>query len=43
MQLTGQEVKTLKSQINTEWIYPPVDDRAAILDLADHRRTWPID
>ncbi|ROZ64395.1 dehydrogenase [Kocuria soli] len=43
VQMTGQEAKTLKSQINTEWIYPPVDDRAAILDLADHRRTWPID
>ncbi|MDO5619762.1 NAD(P)/FAD-dependent oxidoreductase [Kocuria sp.] len=43
VQMTGQEAKALKSQINTEWIYPPVDDRQAILDLADHRRTWPID
>lgn len=41
--LTGAEAKSLKSQINTEWIYPPVDDRDAILDLADYRITWPIE
>ena len=40
---TGSEAKELKAQINTDWIHPPVDDRAAILDLADPARTWPID
>lgn len=43
VQMTGEDAKKLKHQINGEWIYPPVDDRDAILDLADYRRTWPID
>ncbi|WP_232667325.1 NAD(P)/FAD-dependent oxidoreductase [Pseudonocardia sp. TRM90224] len=40
---TGAAAKQLKQSINTEWIYPPVDDAAAILTLADHRTTWPTD
>ncbi|MEV0847781.1 FAD-dependent oxidoreductase [Streptomyces sp. NPDC049954] len=43
VQLTGQDAKQLKQQINTEWIYPPVDDAEAILGLADHRTIWPTD
>lgn len=43
VKMTGDDAKKLKHQINSEWIYPPVDDRAAILDLADHHRTWPIE
>lgn len=39
--LTGEEAKALKRSINAEWIYPPVDDAATILDHADHRTTWP--
>jgi len=39
--LTGAEAKQLKQSINAEWIYPPVDDARAILELADHRITWP--
>jgi NADH dehydrogenase len=41
--LTGAEAKGLKHSINTEWIYPPVDDAEAILRLADHRATWPTE
>lgn len=33
--LTGQEGKELKTQINTQWIYPPVADRATALAAAD--------
>lgn len=33
--LTGQEGKALKTQINTQWIYPPVADRATALAAAD--------
>ncbi len=40
---TGAEAKQLKQSINTEWIYPPVDDAPAILKLADHRITWPTE
>ena len=40
---TGVEAKRLKQSINTEWIYPPVDDAPAILALADHRTTWPTE
>ena len=43
VQLRGAEGKQQKRQINEDWIYPPVDDRQAILELADHRKTWPID
>jgi NADH dehydrogenase len=40
---TGAEAKQLKQSINADWIYPPVDDAAAILALADHRITWPTE
>ncbi|MDO4254476.1 MAG: FAD-dependent oxidoreductase [Kocuria sp.] len=43
VKLIGEEAKSLKTQINTEWIYPPVDDPETILGLADHRITWPIE
>ena len=43
VQLRGAEGKQQKRQINEDWIYPPVDDRQAILEPADHRKTWPID
>ncbi|CAD5106202.1 NAD(P)/FAD-dependent oxidoreductase [Zestomonas carbonaria] len=33
--LVGAEAKTLKTQINTLWIYPPAADRAAALAAAD--------
>ena len=35
VELTGTEAKTLKRTINTEWIYPPVDDRDLIFEKAD--------
>ena len=41
VQMTGKEAKTLKQQINAEWIYPPLDDAEAILKLADYHQTWP--
>jgi NADH dehydrogenase len=41
VQMTGKEAKTLKQQINAEWIYPPVDDAEAILKHADYHQTWP--
>jgi NADH dehydrogenase len=37
----GAEAKQLKQSINSEWIYPPVDDAELILRFADHRTTWP--
>lgn len=33
--LIGAEAKTLKAQINTQWIYPPAADRAVALAAAD--------
>ncbi|HLD64824.1 MAG TPA: FAD-dependent oxidoreductase, partial [Pseudomonas sp.] len=33
--LTGQEGKALKTQINTQWIYPPLADRETALAAAD--------
>lgn len=33
--LTGQEGKALKTQINTEWIYPPAAERDTALAAAD--------
>ena len=39
--LTGAEAKSLKKSINSEWIYPPVDDAELILGHADHVVTWP--
>ena len=43
VQMTGSEAKAFKHRINTEWIYPPVDDEAAILAQADYRYTWSLD
>ncbi|MEV0183181.1 FAD-dependent oxidoreductase [Streptomyces sp. NPDC050625] len=40
---SGDAAKRQKSNINAEWIYPPVDDGEKILDWADHRTTWPIE
>ncbi|MGW1886814.1 NAD(P)/FAD-dependent oxidoreductase [Streptomyces sp. NPDC001970] len=40
VQKTGDKGKELKRQINAEWIYPPVDDADAILELADHQATF---
>ena len=41
VQLTRQAAKDFKRNINTSWIYPPVDDATTILDHADWRTTWP--
>ncbi|WP_423199183.1 MULTISPECIES: NAD(P)/FAD-dependent oxidoreductase [unclassified Cupriavidus] len=38
VKLSGNLAKRLKTQINTEWIYPPRADRAEALALADPRR-----
>ncbi|MHB9801138.1 NAD(P)/FAD-dependent oxidoreductase [Pseudomonas sp. MT3] len=35
VKLTGEEGKQLKTQINTQWIYPPAADRAVALAAAD--------
>lgn len=37
----GPEVKALKQKVNTQWIYPPRGDRAAILQAADLDAPWP--
>ncbi|MEU5096468.1 FAD-dependent oxidoreductase [Streptomyces sp. NPDC020996] len=34
---TGEAAKDIKVKINTEWIYPPVNDVRALLDQADPR------
>ena len=39
MKLVGAEAKALKTQINTEWIYPPSANRAEALASADPRLT----
>jgi len=36
--LAGAEAKALKTRINTEWIYPPMGERAEILASADPLR-----
>jgi NADH:ubiquinone reductase (H+-translocating) len=36
---TGAEAKQIKRSINSEWIYPPVDDAETILRFADHHTT----
>jgi NADH dehydrogenase len=41
VQMTGNAAKTLKQQINAEWIYPPLDEAEAILKHADYHQTWP--
>ena len=37
----GAEVKAFKQMINTQWIYPPSGDRAALLVAADIDAPWP--
>lgn len=37
----GPEVKAFKKMINTQWIYPPSGDRAALLAAADIDAPWP--
>lgn len=41
IQQAGAEVKALKQMVNTQWIYPPVGDRAALLAAADIDAPWP--
>jgi NADH dehydrogenase len=43
VQMTGSDAKAFKHRINTEWIYPPVDDEEAILEEADYRFTWSME
>ncbi|MED7828167.1 hypothetical protein VXC91_41405 [Streptomyces chiangmaiensis] len=40
VQKTGEQSMSLKCQINSEWIYPSVDDADAILEHADCGGTW---
>lgn len=35
VKLVREEGKSLKTQINTQWIYPPAADRASALAAAD--------
>jgi len=42
VQMTGSEAKAFKHRINTEWIYPPVDDEEAIFREADYHFTWTL-
>ncbi|MFC4607303.1 NAD(P)/FAD-dependent oxidoreductase [Streptomyces maoxianensis] len=35
--MTGQEAKKIKALVNTQMIYPPVDDVAALFKMADYR------
>ncbi|MBK8957041.1 MAG: FAD-dependent oxidoreductase [Proteobacteria bacterium] len=37
----GAEVKGLKQMVNTQWIYPPTGDRAALLVASDIDAPWP--
>lgn len=39
VKMIGAEAKALKTRINTEWIYPPRADRAALLEAADWRNS----
>jgi NADH dehydrogenase len=41
VQMSGAQAKTLKQEINTVWIYPPLDDADALLHLADYRTPFP--
>ncbi|TDQ00815.1 NAD(P)/FAD-dependent oxidoreductase [Labedaea rhizosphaerae] len=41
VRMTGPAAKHLKNTINTEWIYPPVDDAAALFAVAGPRATRP--
>ncbi len=37
----GPDAKALKKTINTQWIYPPTGDRAALLIASDIDAPWP--
>jgi len=37
----GPDVKALKKMVNTQWIYPPGGDRAALLTASDIDAPWP--
>ena len=37
----GPDTKAFKKMINTQWIYPPSGDRAALLSAADIDAPWP--
>lgn len=39
VKMTGAEAKALKTKINTEWIYPPVAERAVLLAAAEPGRS----
>jgi len=39
--MSGPAGKDLKRTINAEWIYPPVDDAAALLSMAGPQAEWP--
>lgn len=41
VQMFGAQAKALKHQINTVWIYPPVDDAESLLEQADYRTPFP--
>lgn len=43
VKMTGSDAKAVKHKINTEWIYPPVDDEDTILQQADYTFTWSMD
>ncbi|BBY28935.1 NAD(P)/FAD-dependent oxidoreductase [Mycolicibacterium sediminis] len=43
IQATGSDAKALKHRINTEWIYPPVDDGETIFEQAHYHFTWSMD
>lgn len=38
VKLSGAQAKELKTKINTEWIYPPSGDKAALFAMSDPRR-----
>jgi len=41
VQMTEDVAKHLKKTINAQWIYPPVDDAAALFDQAGPQAGWP--
>ena len=41
LEQVGAEVKALKKTINTQWIYPPTGDRAALLKASDIDAPFP--
>jgi NADH dehydrogenase len=39
VKMAGADAKELKIKINTQWIYPPVAERAALFEAADPQHT----